>query len=401
MIMMDDGGLVEGTGSKGTTHEPTTTTIPLESVGDDEGSTTNEDDGKTTSVQSATTTTNRTTTTTTRAVEGDTNECSGTTAAAVETAKLRSKLKQVLQMKRNALQQKLEISKQGTTTNHHPTKTTNSLNPITAILQLASRELWITNIGSRPDHLTRFYADKPFEGVLYGGRRLGRDRTKKEPPSTTNAVDQRNDGTGTAAPSNKDGDLAVGVGPLVSAGSNTTLSSTDGSLKKRKLELQMQLAHARLKRSRLEQQQQTQQTATAVEQESSLESKQEGEREMTGPDPKRESPPEPSSLSREELLQKKRALEFRSNVENLKHIVSKQEVLMYTQEDGLVATEQSLAESETALVELKSKLGSVQTTIATCKIRERALIEMEEKQNLELEEATNCLLELQNTAKES
>lgn len=314
----------------------------------------------------------------------------------VNAAMLKSKLKAVLMMKRALLQKKIDLSKTTTTA----ISTTGTLNrsgsggggsarqfprPITALQQMTGSNggLRISNISSGPDHFTRIFPDLPFEGVSWdlwappgGGGEEG-DQKMKAKGSKNKRVQEENTSLTTAVQS----DIVDG---------STAASPPDRKLRKRKLELQAQLVVARLKKSNLELFQKTTRSNSAVELQCP------GpvvETTKCPPCPAAVVPPEASQSQggtfnrREELLQKKKTLQFRSKMTNLKQLISKQQELMESQEESLVATEAALLETDKALVEVTAKLTKVRDKVQTSQTRVQALIEVEKTQFVRLLEA--------------
>ena len=346
-------------------------------------------------------------------------------------AQLRSKLKEVLRMKRALLQKKLEMTKQsvlpiattavgaiGVTSSTTSRSKTHSRPPpqqqwppITAIRQLETNQLHIKNINrSGPEHMIRFVGHQPLDMIQEIADCIQQDPNKGTRSENNKDRDRNAEwkvGT-TERKTSRNGD-SEGITYTERCIDSTTIPSSsppppslspppDKKLKKRKLELQAQLAEARLKKSRLEhlrfsakqqqqeQQQQDDDEETKEDEAVAEDEQEEHTKEETAELGKPNTLPPPCVYSREDLLERKRVLEVRSNVTNLKHMVSKQQVIMEEQDENLATTEKGLVESKESLVELNSRLETVRKTIWLLRIKEKALVEVEVQHCTELED---------------
>jgi len=224
----------------------------------------------------------------------------------------------------------------------NPPLSSRPLTPTAADRDMESSALVITNISQTgPEHLVRFLS-----------------------PSVENVHPQ--------ASLEDDKNYQMESAEMATLQGNNIDDNTN--LKKRKVELAAQLAQARLKRARLLSGKQAESTAEAS---------------TSKEEPRLKS--SLASLTREELLHRKTLAEYRSHVTHLKHIVSKQEVMLESQRVKLKASSSALNESVSELKLLKAQLIDSRHGIELLESRKVALCELEKEQLLQLQEAKRHL----------
>ena len=258
-------------------------------------------------------------------------------------ASLKAKLKDALKAKKIALMKKLELSRKAAT----PPP------PITGLRQLETSFLRISNISDTgPSHLLRF-VDRDFEesGQPY--------KAEGEVCMNENAQ----------ASAMEDADPATKVEVRKQHEPTVSNGDSDKLLKKRKLQLQAKLAQARLKRARLAHAEKTKEQSGA----DAGKGNEPETIEIQSDVPPSKPDSSLAKLSREQLLQRRKMAEYRSNVRNMKHIVFKQEMLLRSQEAELVLSERAIEASQKELESVTKQLDETNRNIVTLEAKERGL----------------------------